>query len=67
MEVNIYNAEDFIAKCTDYADSIDTDNMDDSTMQLVADVYRLAELSLALHKKLVYIKEQLESIEGTQE
>lgn len=55
MKVNLNNSEDFITKCVGYAASLDQDNMDDHTMQLAADIYRLAELALEQHKRLIYI------------
>ncbi|WWD14608.1 hypothetical protein CPL00368_CDS0096 [Klebsiella phage DevonBitter] len=37
--------------------------MDDHTMQLVADIYRLAELAKEQHNRLVYVKERLEMMD----
>ena len=64
MKVNMTNAEDFIAKCVEYAASLDLDSMDDHTEYLVGDLYRLAELALEQHKRLEYVREQLTAIEN---
>lgn len=64
MKVTMENAEEFITICTAYADTLPPDGMDDHTMQLVADIYRLAELAAAQHERLVYVKERLQMMDG---
>lgn len=67
MKVTMENTEEFIAICTAYADTLPPEDMDDHTMQLVADIYRLAELAAAQHERLVYVKERLQMMEITNE
>lgn len=64
MKVNMENTEEFITSCTAAADRIHVHGMDDITLQLVADIYRLAELAKAQHERLVYVKERLQLMDG---
>ncbi|QGH45295.1 hypothetical protein [Bacteriophage Eos] len=64
MKINLHNSKDYITKCVSYAANLDQDTMDDHTMQLVADIYRLAELAAEQHNRLMYVRQQLENIEN---
>lgn len=67
MKVNLNNTEEYIEECSAYACSLPEEGMDDHTMQLAADVFRLAKLAQAQHERLVYIKERLEMLEDCEE